>query len=133
MSEDARSPISEIKVDADNLYREDVFTDLKVATIRRLTPIKPDGSPDDSRPVLFTGETQLMSQAGLVPVNAPIEAANLEEAMAKFPEAVNEAVERLIEEAREYQRREASRIVVPGQPGGVMPGVGMPGGKIDLK
>ena len=46
--------------------------------------------------------------------HAPIEAANLAEAIAKFPAAVNEAVERLMEEAREMQRREASRIVVPG-------------------
>ena len=36
--------------------------------------------------------------------------------MEKFPEAVKQAVERLIEEAREIQRQEASRIVVPGSP-----------------
>ncbi|MGH0036274.1 MAG: hypothetical protein ACQGVK_14705 [Myxococcota bacterium] len=136
-SEDARLPVSEIQVDADNLYREEVFTDLKVATLRRLTPVQRDGSPDTSRPALWSGETQLMSQVGMVPVHAPIEAANLAEAIEKFPKAVAEAVERLIEEAREHQRREASRIVVPGQPGGgVVPGggiPGMPGGKLDLK
>ena len=127
MSEDPRAPISEIQVDRNNLYREELVTDLKVASIRRLIPIKVDGSPDDSRPVLYSGETQLMSQAGLVPVHCPIEAASLEEALDRFPQAVNDAVERLMEEAREIQRREASRIVVPG--------VGMPGlpGKIDLK
>jgi hypothetical protein len=73
--------------------------------------------------VLYTGETQLMSQMGPVPVHAPIEAKSLDEALQKFPEAVNAAVERLLEEAREVQRREASRIVVPGQP---------PPGKITL-
>jgi hypothetical protein len=36
---------------------------------------------------------------------------------------VNEAVERLVEEAREIQRREVSRIVVPDSPF-------LPGGKI---
>lgn len=129
VSEEGRTPITEIQVDADNLYREEVITDLKVATLRKLTPIKADGSPDDSRQVLFSGETQLMSQAGLVPVHCPIEAADIADAIQKFPAAVNDAVERMIEEAREHQRREASRIVVPGG-GGLPPG--MPG-KIELK
>ena len=39
----------------------------------------------------------------------------LDEAIEKFPEAVNAAVERMVEQAREMQRQEASRIVVPGQ------------------
>lgn len=130
MSDDPRTPITEIQVDKANLYREELVTDLKVASIRRMVPIKPDGSEDEARPVLYSGETQLMSQAGLVPVHCPIEASSLEEAIDNFPEAVNLAVERMVEEAREMQRREASRIVVPGAGGG-MPG--MPGGKIDLK
>ncbi len=133
MSEESRLPVSEIQVDADNLYREEVFTDLKVATLRRLTPVKSDGSRDEARPELWSGETQLMSQAGLVPVHAPIEATSLAEAIEKFPKAVAEAVERLIEEAREMQRREASRIVVPGQMGGPAGLPPAPGGKIDLK
>lgn len=110
-----QKPLSEIKVDRDNLYREETFSDLRVATLRRMVPIKADGSPDDSRPVLFMGETQLMSAGGLLPVSCPIEASTLEEAIEKFPEAVNMAVERMVEQAREMQRQEASRIVVPGQ------------------
>ena len=113
--ESEQKPLTEIKVDVDNLYREETFTDLRVATLRRMTPIKSDGSPDDSRPVLFMGETQLMSAGGLLPVSCPIEAATLDEAIAKFPEAVNLQVERMVEQAREMQRQEASRIVVPGQ------------------
>ena len=105
--------ITEIKVDASHLYREEVFTDLRIATIRRLTPVRPDGSPDSSRPALYSAQTTLMSQAGPLPVEAPIEAATLEEAAAKFPAAIQEAVDRLLEEAREIRRREASRIVVP--------------------
>ncbi len=116
MSADGPKTISDIEVDKTNLYREELYTDLKIASIRVLTPVKVDGAIDTSRPVLYSGETQLMSQMGPVPVHAPIDAANLDEAIAKFPEAVNQAVERLMEEAREIQRREASRIVVPGQP-----------------
>ena len=105
--------ITEIKVDASRLYREEVFTDLRIATIRRLNPVRADGSPDTSRPALYSAQTTLMSQAGPLPVEAPIDAATLEEAAAKFPAAIQEAVDRLLEEAREIRRREASRIVVP--------------------
>ena len=123
MSADGPKPLSEIRVDRNDLYREEVYTDLKIASIRVLTPVGSDGQIDTNRPVLYTGETQLMSQMGPVPVHAPIEATSLDDAIEKFPEAVNQAIERLMEEAREIQRREASRIVVPGQP---------PPGKITL-
>jgi hypothetical protein len=115
VSEAERGMTDEIAVDATNLYREEIFTDLKVATIRRLAPILPDGSDDPARPVIFVGQTTLLSQAGPVPVQCPIEAASLEDAMNAFPAAVNQAVERMVEEAREMQRQEASRIVVPGR------------------
>jgi len=115
VSEAERGLIDEIEVDTSNLYREEIFTDLKVATIRRLAPILPDGSDDPARPVIFVGQTTLMSQAGPVPVQCPIEAASLADAMKAFPAAVNQAVERMVEEAREMQRQEASRIVVPGR------------------
>ena len=35
-------------VDRNNLYREESFTDIKVAAIRRLTPVKPDGTVDEN-------------------------------------------------------------------------------------
>ena len=124
MSETDRNPVGEISIDTNNLYREDVFTDLKVATIRRLTPIRSDGTEDSSRSVIFVGSTTLLSQAGPVPVQCSIEARSLQEAMEKFPSAVSQAIERMIEEARELQRQEASRIVIPGRDLG--------GGKINL-
>ena len=114
MSSDEPQTVTEIEVDTANLYREEIFTDLRVASIRKLIPIKPDGSPDQSREAIFTGQTTLMSAAGPVPVQCQIEASSLEEASARFPEAIKRAVEQLVEEAREIQRREASRIVVPG-------------------
>jgi len=118
---DETNPLGEISVDRENLYREETFTDLKVASIRRLTPIQADGSDDPGRPVLFVGETTLMSARGPLPINCPIEAKTLAEAMEAFPQAVQDAVTRLMDEAREMQRQEANRIVVPGQgpaPGG---------------
>lgn len=116
---DETNPLGEISVDKDNLYREETFTDLKVASIRRLTPIQADGSDDPGRPVLFVGETTLMSARGPLPINCPIQATTFAEALDAFPQAVQDAVSRLMEEAREMQRQEASRIVVPGHgPGG---------------
>ncbi len=105
--------MNELSVDANNLYREETFTDLKIASIKRLSPIKADGSDDNSREVIFIGQTQLMSQAGPLPVHCQLSAANLGEAIAAFPEAVKQAVERMVEEAKELQRRESSRIIAP--------------------
>lgn len=128
MSSDDVQHLAELKVDAANLYREELYTDLRVATLRRLVPVRADGSPDATRPVLFSAQTTLMTQAGPVPVSAAIEARTLEEAAQKFPEAIQAAVERLVEEAREMQRREMSRIVVPG----AMPPGPPPRGKFEI-
>jgi hypothetical protein len=114
MSEEKKS-MADMSVDLENLYKEESYTDLKVASVKQLTPIKVDGSRDESRPIMFIGQTQLMSQMGPVPVQCDIEAADLEEALGKFPEAVQVAVEKMIEEAREMQRQEANKIVIPGQ------------------
>ena len=84
-------------------------------TIRRLTPVTTDGTRDMGRPQLFTGQAQLMSPAGPLPIQCNIDATSLDEAIGKFPAAINEAVERLVKEAEEIRRQEASRIVVPGQ------------------
>jgi hypothetical protein len=64
--------------------------------------------------MVFLGETQLMSQMGPLPVQARIEADNLAAAIEGFPAAVQAAVEAMIDEVKELQRREMSRIVVPG-------------------
>jgi len=128
LSSDDVQHLAELKVDAANLYREELYTDLRVATLRRLVPVRADGSPDATRPVLFSAQTTLMTQAGPVPVSAAIEARTLEEAAQKFPEAIQAAVERLVEEAREMQRREMSRIVVPG----AMPPGPPPRGKFEI-
>lgn len=107
-------PLSEIMLDDKNLFREEVFTDLRVGSIKQLTPVTSDGSRDIGRPMTYVGETQLMSQMGPLPVQAPIEADNLQEAMERFPAAIQTAVEAMISEVKDLQRKEMSRIVVPG-------------------
>ncbi len=113
-----------MSVDTTNLYREEVYSDLRAASIRVLTPVKVDGSPDPERTRQFIGDTQLMTQMGPIPVQFELAAENLEEAFAQFPQGVREAVERLSERARDMAREEASRIVVPSK----MPGGGSGGG-----
>ncbi|WP_246804026.1 hypothetical protein [Desulfosarcina cetonica] len=51
-------------VDANNLYREEAITDLKVASIRRMIPITADGKDDSSRSPVFFGHTQVMTPQG---------------------------------------------------------------------
>jgi|LNFM01.1.fsa_nt_gb rhamnose utilization protein RhaD (predicted bifunctional aldolase and dehydrogenase) len=117
-----------MSVDVDNLYREESYTDLRAASVRVLIPVKLDGSADPSRPTHYIGDTTLMTQMGPLPVQFPLEADNLADALAKFPDGVREAIERLQERAKEMAREEASRIVVPGKAPGGMPGGGLGGG-----
>ena len=138
MSEKDSPELRELNVDTENLYKEETFTDLRAASVRRQSPVKSDGSSDPGRPVLYIGETTLMTQMGPFPVQFAIEAKTLDEAFKKFPDGVKAAVERLNERAKELAREEASRIVVPsampqGVPGAGQAGVPPGGGKIFLK
>jgi hypothetical protein len=124
----AQNDLPDIELDPKSLYREDVFTDRRAGSIRRLTPVMADGSVDASRTVLFSGQTQLLTPAGVLPLGFEIEAKTLEEALGKFPEGVKVALEQAIDEARELRREAASRIVVPEVGGGVGPGPAAGGG-----
>ena len=114
MNEPRTQPLSDLKLEETNLYKEEVFTDLRVGSIKQLTPVTSDGNRDIGRPMVFVGETQLMSQVGPLPVQTKIEAENLQTAIERFPAAIQVAVEAMIEEVKEAQRKEMSRIVVPG-------------------
>jgi len=109
----APNDLPDVSLDPKGLYREDVFTDRRAGSIRRLTPVTVDGALDPSRPILFTGQTQLLTPAGVLPLGFEIEARTLAEALEKFPAGVKVALEQAIDEAREIRREAASRIVVP--------------------
>lgn len=100
-------------VDVDNLYREEGITDLKVASIRKLIPIKSDGTDDPSRESIFVGHTQLMSPSGPLPVQATLKGNTLKEAIQEFPDAIDKAVQEIVQEVQKMQREESSRIVTP--------------------
>lgn len=96
-----------LNVDRDNLYREDSVTDVKVAAIRRLTPIKADGSDDDSRDPMFMGQTQLMSPSGPILLQSLLEARTLEEAMDKFPDAMQKEMDKAMAQAEKNHKKKA--------------------------
>src|SRR5258706_14975259 len=107
---------AELKLDPAALYIEEIFTDRRVGTIRRLTPIKKDGTRDTARAVLYVGETQVLTPAGALPIGFEIGAGSLEEAAEKVGPLAKEAIERTVEELQELRRQAASSIVRPGAP-----------------
>lgn len=127
----AQNDLPDVRLDPAAMYREEIFTDRRAGTIRRLTPVTLDGATDTSREVLFSGQTQLLTPGGVLPLVFEIEARTLEEALQKFPEGVKVALEQAIDEAREMRREAASRIVVPEVGAGpIGPAPGQGGGKI---
>jgi hypothetical protein len=111
------------QMDSSDLWREEVFTDRKIGTIRRLTPVKPDGSSDPARKTIFIGEASLDTPAGALPLNFEIPADTLESAAAAYGSAVQKAVEEAMQALQEMRRRASSSLVLP-TGGAVPPGLG---------
>jgi hypothetical protein len=117
----------ELRMDPASLYREDTYTDRRIGTIRILTPVTRDGTTDLSRPVIFVGETQLLTTGGLLPLVFEIEATSLGDAVDKFSDGAEAAIERTRREIEQMRREAASQIIVPDRMPGNLGG-GMPGG-----
>lgn len=107
--------LENIKIDGTSLWKEENFTDLQVGSIRKLTPIKVDGSDDETRTATWSATTNIMTPNGALPISGDIDATNLEEAVEKFPEAINAAVKKLQEDMIRMQQEQASQIVTPDQ------------------
>ena len=122
---------NEIKIDPSSLFLEEIFTDRRVGTIRRLTPVKEDGQADTAKTVLYIGETQVLTPAGALPIGFEIPAGSLKEAAEKFGQLAREAIERTVRELQELRRQQASQIVVPQGPLPPLGGAGG-GGKIQM-
>lgn len=126
---------NEMQMSLDDLYREEVYTDQQVGTIRRMVPVTAEGVEDSSRAVQYIGQTQLLTPAGALPISFDIEAGSIGEAARKFGEGAAAAADETIRRLEEMRRDAASSIVLPGSEG---PGGGMPdprlqgGGKFKL-
>jgi hypothetical protein len=118
----------EAQMSADALYREDVFTDQRVGTVRRMTPVKSDGSDDRSRAVLFIGQATVMTPMGSLPLSFELQASTLAEAVAQFGPAAQHAIEDAARELQELRRQAASSIVIPEAGAASLKGMGGKGG-----
>jgi hypothetical protein len=103
----------EFSIDKSNLYLEESFTDLKAGTVKRLKPVRPDGSPDKSRKTVFVGYTNLFTPDGSLPIQNVIAAKELQQAIKRFPQAMQAAVEQLMQEVKKYKQQEQSQIHKP--------------------
>ncbi len=125
-------PDIDFSLDATGIYREDVFTDGKAGTIRRMTPVTAEGSDDSSRPVVFQGQAQVYTPSGVLPIHFELDGPTLAEAVAQFGDAAQQGLEDTLKELQEMRRQAASQIVVPGA-GGAPGAGGTPGGGIQLR
>lgn len=123
----------EAQMDANALYQEEMFTDRRVGALRRLTPVKSDGTRDAARPMLFIGQAEIMTSMGPVPINFELPGETLDQAVAGFGPAAAAAIERTVQQIQEMRRQQASQLVVPQ---GGMPNLGgggpRGGGKIQM-
>lgn len=116
------------RMDAQGLFREDIFTDQRVGTIRRLTPVTADGADDATRAVLYIGQATVMTPMGSLPLSFELEASTLGEAVAAFGDAAQRAVEEAAREIQEMRRQAASSIVIPDAGAAALKGMGGKGG-----
>ncbi len=134
MAERPEDRMSDPVMDPAELYREEIYTDGKVGTLRCMAPVKIDGSPDTARPMRFVGEAQILTPAGALPLSFEVDGTTLAEAVQNYAAAAKEGIERAVREIQEMRRQQASGLVIPKGPlgPGGLPGGGMPGGKIQL-
>jgi len=105
-------------MDPNSLYREENYTDQKTGAIRKLIPVKADGSDDPNRPSAFFGSAQVMTPMGAIPLNFALDGSTVGEAAEDFAGKAALAIEEAGKELERMRREQASKIVVPGQGGG---------------
>jgi hypothetical protein len=108
---------ADIEMDRANLYLEETFRDRRVGSHQRLTPVDAAGARDASRPVLYVGQTQVLTPAGALPLSFEIEAQSLDEAVARFGDHAQQALAGTMRRLEELRREAASSLIVPGGPG----------------
>jgi hypothetical protein len=133
MATDSGAQMADAAMDETSLYREEIYTDRKIGTLRVLLPVKADGTPDTLRRTVYQGEAQLMTNVGPLPISFDIDASSLADAVAKYAESTKAGIERAMRELQEMRRQQSSSIVLP--PAGATlaaPGALAGGGKIQI-
>ena len=120
--------LDDIQMDASSLAREELYTDRRFGTIRVLVPVDVNGKHDPARPTVYTGEAQIMTQVGALPISFEIEADSLAGAVKGYGPAAKAALDRTMKELAEMRRQQQTGLVIP-QAGGGLGGMGgLPGG-----
>lgn len=133
MATDPGMRVADAAMDETSLYREEIYTDRKIGTLRVLLPVNTDGTPDARRRTVYQGEAQLMTNVGPLPISFDIDATSLADAVSKYAEATKVGVERAMRELQEMRRQASSSIVLPPAGATLAPGGGLGGGgKIQL-
>jgi len=101
------------EVQKHNMYREEAYTDLNSATIRKLIPVKADGSADDSRRIVYIGHADLISPQGPIPIQSELQVDSLEKAIEALPNAMGKEAEKVREE---YNKMMEQQKTQPQQP-----------------
>lgn len=114
---------TEARFDATSVYREELYTDRRVGTIRVLVPVLADGSADPARPTLYVGQISVMTPMGTLPISFELEGATLAEAIGRFADGARIAMDDAMRELQQMRREAASSIVIP-EPGAVPPAGG---------
>jgi hypothetical protein len=133
MATDSGAQMADAAMDETSLYREEIYTDRKIGTLRVLLPVNTDGTPDARRRTVYQGEAQLMTNVGPLPISFDIDASSLADAVAKYAESTKAGIERAMRELQEMRRQQSSSIVLP--PAGATlaaPGALSGGGKIQI-
>ena len=110
--------------DADSLYREDLYSDRRVGTIRQLTPVLANGATDPARAVSYVGQISVMTPMGTLPISFEIEATDLGGAARGFAAAAKQAMDETMRELQQMRREQASSIIVPDVGAAPAPGGG---------
>ena len=131
MATDPGARVGHPTINANSLYREEIFTDRAAGLLRVMHPVSSAGAPDPSRPTIYTGEAQLMTNMGPLPISFDIPGATLAEAIANYANAAKEGVAQAMHEIAEMRRQASSSLVIP-QGGALPPGGPFGGGKIQL-
>ena len=108
---------AEIQMEAENLYREETYTDRRVGSLQILTPVNSDGTDDSTRQQLYVGQTQILTPAGALPLSFELEATTMKAAIEKFGEGAKVALSEAMQRLEEMRREASSSIIVPGSEG----------------
>jgi hypothetical protein len=101
------SELIDTNIVADELYEERQFTDLKAGGIKSFWPVKPDGTPDESRDPVFVAVTNIETGQGLFPVHGKVEdCSTLEQALVDFKVTLEGTLQDMMDAAEQREREQ---------------------------